>query len=130
MLRPDEPRILSALGVAQWRLGNYDEALNSFSAAVKIRPEFAQAYAGISVSYYMLNKFSEAQQALHKAIDLNPESSTAHFNLAVTCIRQNARDCALEQYGVLKSLSPDLSEKLFGNLFGGRTVDARKVSRR
>lgn len=129
-LRPNEPYILDAIGVTHWRMHQYDDALANFLAASKARPDSAEAYAGMGASYYMLNKFSEAQQAFHQAIALNPESSAVHFNLAVTCLHEKARSCALEQYNVLKTLSPDLSDKLFGNLFANRVVDARRVSQR
>lgn len=129
-VHPHEPRILTAAGIAEWKMADYNDALKDFLAAANEQPDSAGAYAGIGVCYYMLKKFPEAQQAFHKAIDLDPDSSVAHANLAMTCMRENMRECALEQYGVLKALAPDLSDQLFGKLFSSRVVDARKLASR
>jgi tetratricopeptide (TPR) repeat protein len=77
-----------------------------------------------------MGRNSEAQQYFNKSVVLNPESPAAHFNLAATCLKKKLRECALEQFDILKTISPDLSGELCSNLFSGPVVDARNKEQR
>jgi tetratricopeptide (TPR) repeat protein len=69
----------------------------------------------LGVSYFAVGRYSEAQQYFNKSVILNPESPAAHSNLAATCLKKKLRECALEQYDILKAISPGLSGELFSN---------------
>jgi tetratricopeptide (TPR) repeat protein len=130
LLAPDDLRIGLWLGKASFLEEDYRAALKTYSSVAASDPTAVGAYVGMGAAYFKLGQLSEAQESLNKAIALSPESSAAHYNLAVTCLQRRMRNCALEQYDVLKMISPELSSELFANLFSGRVVNARNLGRR
>ena len=127
-LAANDPKVLTALGEADYHLGDLQGALEAFNSATRNDPNFTSAYFGAGVTYFKLHKLSEAQQSFNKALSLNPGSTAAHYDLAITCIEQNLRNCALEQYDILKTMAPDVSDRLFTALFGHRVVSVHNQS--
>jgi hypothetical protein len=48
----------------------------------------------------------------------------AHYNLGLACLVGKQRDCALQQYNVLKMSDSSLAESLFSEIFSGKIVNA------
>ena len=60
----------------------------------------------------------EAKGFFEKALALAPDSTTARYNLAMSCLALNQRDCAREQYAILKTVEPELSSQLLEVIYG------------
>ncbi len=57
--------------------------------------------------------YKEAIEALKIAIKRNPDHAMSYYNLGLIYNLSNDKDSALEQYEILKSLVPELANKLF-----------------
>jgi tetratricopeptide (TPR) repeat protein len=57
--------------------------------------------------------YKEAIEALKIAIKRNPDYAMSYYNLGLIYNLSNDKVSALEQYEILKSLVPELANKLF-----------------
>jgi Tfp pilus assembly protein PilF len=73
-----------------------------------------------------MKRNKEAKKFFEKALAIDPKSASARFNLAMTCLAMNQRDCAREQYAILKHDEPDLSTKLFQRLYSSKILSLVK----
>lgn len=95
----------------------YDKmtALESFSSALSLHPEFAYAYAARGATYLMLNEKDKARADMQKAIDLDPKSASYYAGRAATygaCTESTPLPCkqALTDLSTAISLQPNASE--------------------
>jgi tetratricopeptide (TPR) repeat protein len=70
-------------GLAQAGAGQYDKAMQSFSAAVLLNPGFAEAWNNVCALDLTLKKFPDALDACRHAVAINATYADAHFNLAL-----------------------------------------------
>ena len=68
--RPDDKRILKALGDLYTACGRYEEGLNVDLKLVRLVPDESEAWYNLGCSHALLLKKSEAYQALEKALSL------------------------------------------------------------
>jgi Tfp pilus assembly protein PilF len=69
-----------------------------------------------------MKKPKQAKTFFEKALTLDPKSASARYNLAMTCLALNQRDCAQEQYAILKHVKPDLSDQLFDYMYSSKVL--------
>jgi len=106
--------------------GHLDEALEQFTEAARLAPDFADAYVGMGLALKDQGKIGDAIQAYKQAIRIQPDMIKAHNNLAVAWylrgnyIRAWKEVHASRQYGgeihpdflqVLSSCMPDPEAK-------------------
>lgn len=60
------------LGIAWYRLGQFDSAINAFKDTMKRSPSFAEAYYGLSLAYNKTGRYGEAAAMLEQAIEIDP----------------------------------------------------------
>lgn len=72
--------------------------------------------------YYQMKKLKEAKQLFEKALTLEPDSAPSRYNLAMTCLALKQRDCAREQYSILKTREPVLSTQLLYQIYSGKVL--------
>jgi tetratricopeptide (TPR) repeat protein len=60
----------------------------------------------------MKGEIREAMKKHKEAITINPDDSDAHFRLSISYILLNDRRSALEEYKILKKLSPRTADEL------------------
>ena len=53
---------------------------------------------------------------------IDPKSALARYNLAMTCLALNQKDCAREQYAILKHVEPGLSTQLFDYMHSSKVL--------
>lgn len=70
-------RILSNLGAAYWRLGEYLEAETLFRDAAKIKPDDHGALANLAASAASAGDFNESLRAARRLIELDPNSTAS-----------------------------------------------------
>lgn len=127
---PTAPQVFVALGHVHNKLGQPEKAMNNYRRALDLNPNNAMAYAGIGVTLYHQGKYRDAKQALYQALHLDPELVEAHYNLAIACLTLQLRDCALEQYGILKMMEPSLSNTLYNAIYGDKLLSLKSVATR
>ena len=106
-VKPDYAVAYFGLGTAYSRLEIWDDAM-----AVEIDPYYAEAYLGLGIAYSILGFSSEAINALRMAVEIKPGYGQAHYALALGYLMLSDEAAALEQYGILKSLDPNLADQL------------------
>lgn len=76
--------------------------------------------------YFEMKKLKEAKTLFEKALRAEPESAPARYNLAMTCLALKQKDCAREQYAILKTVQPGLSEQLLNQMYGSKVLRLMK----
>lgn len=70
-------------GEAKADINEHLEAINDFSKAIELNPNWDEAYNGRGESKYALGSIKEAYDDFDKALNINPELSRAYFNRAI-----------------------------------------------
>ena len=56
------------------------EALDAFTKAIEINPQFAQAYSNRGFAYSNLGDYNQAIKDYNRAIEINPQDAVAYYN--------------------------------------------------
>ncbi len=111
-IKPDYAVAYFGLGTAYSRLDIWDRAVTSFKKAVEIDPDYAEGYLGLGIAYGILGFNSEAIAALRMATRIKPGYGQAHYALALGYLLLSDKASALKEYGILKTLDPNLADQL------------------
>jgi tetratricopeptide (TPR) repeat protein len=86
-LDPNMMRAYNNLGLCYDALGQFDEAIQSFTRAIELNRAQKQPSAwpplNLAVSLVSLNRLDEAVARLHEALSYNPEFPQAHYELGL-----------------------------------------------
>jgi TolB-like protein/Tfp pilus assembly protein PilF len=112
--------------------GDYDQALQHFSAAAELRPSDAEAREAIGLSQRRQGRWLEAIGSLRQALELDPRSYRLSFVLGQTRRRMRAFEEAERYFERAISIAPDLPaahrERFLARLgAAGDTVGARRL---
>jgi tetratricopeptide (TPR) repeat protein len=91
----------NAGGVAQYRQGQYPQAIATFQEALKIDPNNADAYYNLAASYHQAakqsgdqNTYLHAEQLYNRCLDIEANHIECHRALAVLLVETNRQDKA------------------------------------
>jgi tetratricopeptide (TPR) repeat protein len=93
------------LGELARREENWDEAINRFSAAAKLDPNFAEAYLGWGVSLIGNKQYQQAIPPLRTAERLTPRNPDIHQALGTALVRSGKKEEANKEFAIHRSLS-------------------------
>lgn len=110
----DEPKILSLynIGNAYFDLRNYQEAIESYQAALKLNPGLSKPHNNLGLAYAAAGRLADAVAEFKQAVQLKPDYAEAHYNLGVAYAQLGRRAEAAEQRRILMKLKPELAAKL------------------
>jgi len=74
--------IHNILGAVNADLGRLDQAVASYSKALRIKPDYAEAYGNLGNALIALGKHEQAIASYTKALQINPDYAEAHNNLS------------------------------------------------
>ena len=100
------------IGLVYFNQKKFTEAIDAFTKFSKLKPDNPDAYYNMGVGYLQLKKYDDAIKPLQRVIELKPDYAHAHYNLAIAYYAVHDRFSANEEYKTLKTLDPDLAEKL------------------
>lgn len=100
------PRVLYKLGVANYRGGQTDAAVEALRAALKINDQLAEAHYLLGLCLQLLKKPDQARASLHRAIDIAPTLFPAREALAELDHKASRGDDRIFQLDSLKALDP------------------------
>lgn len=116
-LKPDDPRILLNLGVAQNAAGRPAAAVESIRRALQIDPTVTLGYVNLGIALQGTGDLRNAVRAFETGIELNPSEPLGYFNLANLYLRQEQPGRAAPLYERALELDPGLA---LGHLYLGR----------
>ncbi len=100
-------------GAAEYRLGKYNEAVNDYTAALRIKQSDWVDYSELGFAYFNLNRFDEAIQALQKASSMKPGQASltetigkAYFRKGVGALKAKQYAQAVDSLTKAKELNP------------------------
>jgi tetratricopeptide (TPR) repeat protein len=97
-----------SLGMEQQSAGKWDEALRSFSNAVRLDPNFARAYSGMAAAYRNLERREDAEKYMKMAlarVDRLSERERYRIRGAYYIVNENWQKC-VEEYSEVVSRYP------------------------
>jgi tetratricopeptide (TPR) repeat protein len=97
-------------GTAYNRIGRYQEALEDFSQAIRIKPDYDEALNNLGAAYGNLGRYQQAIEAFRQAIKIKPNYTDAHYNLGNAYSKLSRRQDAIEAYRQAVKLRPNYAE--------------------
>lgn len=97
----------TGLGFAQFKKGNFVDAIASYRQAVSTNPDYAPAYYRLGETYYALDKLELAVEELNKALRLAPNYADAHYRLALCLMKKKEGPQAAAHFREVIRLAPD-----------------------
>jgi protein O-GlcNAc transferase len=112
---PHDPILHNLLGVINAGLGNWNEAIENYTLATELKPDYFEAYSNMGATYFDLKKMDEAISCYTKAININPNFEVALNNLGTALRETGDLSRAIEFFAKAVKTNPSFSEA-FANL--------------
>ena len=93
-------------GLIYARLGEYEQAVNSYRTALERFPNFPQAFFNMGAAFHSLARFGEAETAYRQALEIDPDDSETWANMGAALENLEQWDKALESYDKALALDP------------------------
>lgn len=106
-IRPNEPHLLTRLGIAIAAQKRLAEALHCYQQALVLDRDHAEAWTQMGITFFLRNDPGSAEQALQTAISLNAEDTSALRHLALVSLRMGNHPGAAAHFERLLILTPD-----------------------
>jgi tetratricopeptide (TPR) repeat protein/4-amino-4-deoxy-L-arabinose transferase-like glycosyltransferase len=107
---PQNPRAHQNLGFALSQIGKFQEAIEQYEQALRIKPDYAEAHRNLGIALSQIGKFQEAIGQYEQALRINPDFAKAHNNLGVALSRIGKTQEAIGQYEQALRIEPDFAE--------------------
>tara|TARA_B110000438_G_scaffold264473_1_gene277177 strand:- start:2085 stop:4058 length:1974 start_codon:yes stop_codon:yes gene_type:complete len=106
---PKSSILFNILGAVFAEQNMLEEALQNYSKAIKINPNYVQAYNNLGVCKYKLGKKDEAIKVYEKAIKINPLHADTYNNLGVAfkLTEINANEKSIKFYKKAIEIEPN-----------------------
>ena len=86
----------------------YQKAIESYTTAINLNPNFAEAYNNRGNAYIQLQNYQQATQDLQNAVRLNNSDARIHNNLGGLYLLQRNYSSAISEYTMAINLNPNL----------------------
>ncbi|HSJ54516.1 MAG TPA: tetratricopeptide repeat protein [Anaerolineae bacterium] len=96
------------------RVGEFEEAISAYQAALELEPDHVSAMTNLGVAYYNNGQLDEAVSEYLKALAVSPDDEAIHSNLAAAYVQQGKLEEALASYTRALEIEPTLSQAYFG----------------
>lgn len=77
---------------------DYEKAIEAFTKAIALKPDYAYAYTNRGLVYYSKGQYDRAIEDYNKAIVLDPNDAEAYNNRGVTYAVKNDMERAISDY--------------------------------
>jgi len=98
------------LGRAHYNLGEYRLAIEGFTEAIRLDPQYAQSYRNRGDAYYKLGEYQRAIEDYDEAIRLNPQGAWAYNNRGYAYSQLGEDQRAIKDYDEAIRLDPQDTE--------------------
>ncbi|KZX58334.1 hypothetical protein A3709_02415 [Halioglobus sp. HI00S01] len=103
----NDPMIDNFLGVVNSALGNAEAAVDCYTRAIDLKPDYAEVYRNLGVALQQLGRHSQAAEIYAKAIRLEPANAQAHYGLASALKETGEFEKAVTSYSRAIKLQPN-----------------------
>lgn len=87
--------------------GNYNKAIDNYTKAIKIKPDYAEAYNNRGNAYSQLRQYDKAINDYAKAIELKPDFADAYYDRGTAYNNKGSFDEAITDFTKTIALMPD-----------------------
>jgi protein O-mannosyl-transferase len=98
------------LGIIYGKLGRYQDAIEEYKQAIKIKPGYVSAHSNLGDIYAKLGRYQDAIESSKQAIRIQPDFVLAHHNLGVVYGNLGRYQDAIEEYQQAIRINPYLAE--------------------
>lgn len=97
------------LGVAEYREGRCEEAIEHYKKCLAMRSDSCEAYVNLGVAYTAVGEVDRAIECFSQTIKLSPNNQTAHFCLAELLARRGRYEEAVAHYVMALKQNPNIA---------------------
>ncbi|MBF0554435.1 MAG: tetratricopeptide repeat protein [Nitrospirae bacterium] len=88
----------------------WEEALDAFTKAIELKPDYAKAYHARGLAYLSLDNYQQAVQDFNKAIELKPDYAEAYYFRGLYYNILDNYQQAISEFTQTLKLKPDYAE--------------------
>ena len=110
-------------GAAQRGKGLHDLAIEDYSIAVSLRPDYGRSYYNRAITYASAGSYELAIKDYDTAIGLKPDNASAFNNRALAHEKLDRHDFAIDDLSQAIRLSPDLAYAYFNRSRNYQAMD-------
>lgn len=96
----------NANGLELFESGKFEEAVNAYKQAIKLKPDYSDAYYNLGDAYFQLSLYKEAIEAYKRAVKYQPDFAPTHNNIGTAYYKLGEHKKATEAYNEAIRLSP------------------------
>ena len=100
-------------GVTYGKKGKYDQAIQNFSEAIKLKPDFVDAYYNRGNAYLKKGDLDQGIQDLNRVIELKPDDAAAYYTRGLAYGQKSWHDHAIQDFNKTIKLKPDFVEAYY-----------------
>jgi len=101
------------LGVALENQGQIGEAMDHYSEAVRIKPDYVEAHNNLGIALLHQRQIKDAIAHFSQVINLSPNNAEVHNNLGLALENQGQMEEAMTHYSEALRIKPDLAQAHF-----------------
>ena len=94
-------------GDANTRSGNHELAIEDYTKALELRPDYREALVNRGTGYAALRKFDDAVKDFSAAVRIGPENAPVHIKRANAYLALGKFDEAADDFGAVIRINPD-----------------------
>ncbi|MCH8196992.1 MAG: tetratricopeptide repeat protein [Proteobacteria bacterium] len=102
-------------GNAYGRKRQYDRAIQDYTEAIRLKPDYARAFNNRGLSYGRKRQYDRAIRDFTEAIRLRPDYTSAYYKRGLAYGRKRQYDRAIQDYTEAIRLKPN-----YASAYGGR----------
>jgi hypothetical protein len=108
-------RVHNNIGNIYFNTKNYTKAIEEYSIAIKMDPEYSQAYFNLGLLYKTIGDLNKAIYYYQKAIELSPKTAEYYNNLGIVYMLKDNYDEAIKMYTKALEINPYFTQ-VYSNL--------------
>jgi hypothetical protein len=85
-------------GLAFYNLKRYQQAIEDFSQALRIKPQYAEALNNRGNAYYEMDQYEKAEADFNQSLQLKPNYAKAHLNRGLVYFQMQKMDQSCEDF--------------------------------
>ena len=106
-LDPSSWEVYFALGVANFRWNDLDEAMSCLRSAARLNPKSADVLAGIGEIYERQERWKDAYEQYRRAAAIEPDVLAHQISMGLICVKAGVPDEGIEILRACQAKDPD-----------------------